>query len=36
MEKILITAFEPFGGNERNASLEVLKRLPKTRSTQNG
>ena len=28
MEKILITAFEPFGGNERNASLEVLKRLP--------
>ena len=28
MEKILITAFEPFGGSERNASGEVLKRLP--------
>ena len=28
MEKILITAFEPFGGSDRNVSGEVLKRLP--------
>lgn len=28
MKQILITAFEPFGGNERNASAEVLRLLP--------
>ena len=28
MKSILITAFEPFGGRETNASAEVLKRLP--------
>ncbi len=28
MQTILITAFEPFGGNERNASAEVLRLLP--------
>ena len=28
MKKLLITAFEPFGGSSRNASSEVLKRLP--------
>lgn len=28
--KILITAFEPFGGGTRNASLEILHALPKT------
>ena len=25
--KILVTAFEPFGADDKNASLEVLKRL---------
>ena len=28
MKKLLITAFEPFGGEKINASEEVLKRLP--------
>ena len=28
MKQILITAFEPFGGNKRNASAEVLRLLP--------
>ena len=28
MKKILITAFEPFGGKDRNASAEVLRLLP--------
>ena len=28
MKRILITAFEPFGGRKTNASAEVLKRLP--------
>ena len=28
--RILITAFEPFGGSDRNASAEVLRRLPET------
>ncbi|MGE4319811.1 MAG: pyroglutamyl-peptidase I [Acholeplasmataceae bacterium] len=27
MKKILITAFDPFGGQQKNASLEVLKHL---------
>lgn len=27
--KVLVTAFEPFGGEARNASLEVLRELPK-------
>ncbi|MCR4672591.1 MAG: pyroglutamyl-peptidase I [Lachnospiraceae bacterium] len=27
MKKLLVTAFEPFGGDEINASLETLKRL---------
>jgi uncharacterized protein len=28
MDRILITAFEPFGGKDRNASAEVLRLLP--------
>ena len=28
MKKILITAFDPFGGSETNASLELLRALP--------
>ena len=28
IQKILITAFEPFGGSAKNASVEVLERLP--------
>ena len=28
MQKILITAFEPFGGKETNASAEILRLLP--------
>lgn len=30
MKNLLITAFEPFGGEKINASAEVLKRLPDT------
>ena len=30
MQTILISAFEPFGGHERNASAEVLRLLPET------
>ena len=30
MKKLLITAFEPFGGEDINASLLVLERLPET------
>ncbi len=28
--KLLITAFDPFGGSEENASLELLRALPET------
>lgn len=30
MQKILVTAFEPFGGRDRNTSAEVLRLLPET------
>lgn len=26
--KILVTGFEPFGGENRNPALEVIRRLP--------
>jgi pyroglutamyl-peptidase len=27
MKKVLVTGFEPFGGDEVNPSLEIIKRL---------
>lgn len=34
--KILVTAFEPFGGSRRNSSLEVLEHLPDTTPAGHG